>query len=191
MKPCPKYQPDLALLAAGAVEDSQRPPLLAHTAGCPACRQYLNELSEVCRAHAVAAHSGSTLDPSPGFRRRLAERIRAEESVGGQRFLSGWGSWILALRWRVALPLAGVALMLILLASQNTTVPHGVSSPDGSTALPSAEGDVPTQFWGCYQSAVRESFDALDQLLARDAIVASAAGVPVTAGMREIAGLTE
>ncbi|MBI3417377.1 MAG: zf-HC2 domain-containing protein [Verrucomicrobia bacterium] len=193
MKACPQHQQNLTLLAAGVLSELERDALQSHVAACSGCREYLRELSEICREHSAIAENAPRVEVSSDFHQRLVRRIEASEPVSTSHRDSPIRTWLTAWRWRIALPLGAAIVIFIVLV--NLPRPRvEVASPLPIHAIPSvinvARVDSPTTLLA-YRRAAGQSPEALDALLARDAAQSSGPSVRVTAFTRDLSALTD
>jgi hypothetical protein len=164
MKPCLSKRKLIAWQALGQLDARQAQDLLAHIKTCNGCRQYLEEMSAVGE-RLLGAEPEPEIEPSAFFHQRLVGRLRAERS--GSR----WEMLFARLNWRVALPAAGLAALVILMLSlfprqPGVAPPVQISRP--AVAPPAPKGDLsPTV--ANYQRAASRSLDDLDDLLTRQA----------------------
>jgi anti-sigma factor RsiW len=116
---CRRHQASLSLLAAGALDASERAALEMHLAGCPACRAKLAQMQHLTRGLTEAGRRFAELEAPVSLRRRWMTEVRG--SAGARdavpmplilAWLSGrrlaWGSlaamWMLVLLLRVSAP---------------------------------------------------------------------------------------
>lgn len=131
MTPCLRPEEFIDALDGRAALDGA-----AHVATCPQCRATLAEM----RAALAAAESADVPEPSPLFWSQVNARVGAAITDETRAETpAGWWAW---LRWDVVVPLAGVALVVVALASAVSRAPATPSAPpaaDASTAV----GDTP------------------------------------------------
>jgi anti-sigma factor RsiW len=116
---CRRYEASLSLLAAGALDASEREALETHLTGCPACRTKLAQLQHLTRSLTEAGRRFAEIEAPLSLRRRWMTEVRgsarARHSVPMPiipAWLSGrrlaWGSlaatWMLVLLFRVSAP---------------------------------------------------------------------------------------
>ena len=186
MKACPQHQQNLSLLAADVLDEPERRALQSHMAECPGCRGYLRELSEICREHSAAAESLPSVEVSSDFHRRLVRRIEAGVPAASSRSASLIQMWLAVWRWRIALPV-GVALTILILATNQQRPRVEIPPP---RAVHVAKADSPATLRD-YRRAARQSPEALDALLAREATPSAEPPVRVTAFTRDLSALTD
>jgi anti-sigma factor RsiW len=92
---------DLTALLDGALAPARRTELEAHLAGCEACRAERDRLQGALR---LLGALPAPPEPSPLFATRLAARL-AREPAPRAGVLARLHAW----RWRLALPVAGLA----------------------------------------------------------------------------------
>ncbi len=92
---------DLTALLDGALAPARRAEVEAHLAGCPACRA---ERDRLAGALAALGALPAPPEPSPTFSARLAARLAREPEPR-----AGALARLLAWRWRLAVPVAGLA----------------------------------------------------------------------------------
>ena len=116
---CRRYEESLSLLAADALDASERAAVETHLAGCPACRAKLAQLQHLTRGLAEANRRFADIEAPVSLRRRWMSEVRgsarARDSVPMPlipAWLSGrrlaWGSlaamWMAVLLFRVSAP---------------------------------------------------------------------------------------
>jgi hypothetical protein len=156
---------ELVDLAEGILPSARR----AHVESCAACR----EQGEALTALLGDARAVVVDEPSPLFWEHLSERVRqsiAEEPVAAP----AWPRW---LQWPVLVPVAGLALLVLALATavpQPSSVESIVAEnhPDrAATADPDAEVAVDSAF-----AFILESVGPLDLDTAQEAGIAAGPG---------------
>ena len=116
---CHRYEASLSLLAADAVDASERTALEAHLTGCPACRAKLAQFQRLTSGLTEAGRRFAGIEAPVSLRRRWMTEVRgsarARESVPmplipawlSDRRLA-WGSlsamWMTVLLLRVSAP---------------------------------------------------------------------------------------
>lgn len=90
---------DLSALLDGALEPAARRTVESHLAACAACRAEHGRLSGALR---VLTRLAAPPEPSPWFATRLEARLADEPRRGWRSLLAAW-------RWRLAVPVAGLA----------------------------------------------------------------------------------
>ena len=193
MKACPQHQQNLSLLAADVLDEPERHALQSHMAECPGCRGYLRELSEICREHSAAAENLPPVEVSSDFHRRLVRRIEAGVPAASSRSASLIQMWLAVWRWRIALPV-GVALTILILATNQQRPRVEIPPPRAARVTPPAvhvtKADSPATLRD-YRRAARQSPEALDALLAREATPSAEPPVRVTTFTRDLSALTD
>ena len=116
---CRRYEESLSLLAADALDASERAAVETHLAGCPVCRAKLAQLQHLTRGLAEANRRFADIEAPVSLRRRWMSEVRgsarARDSVPMPlipAWLSGrrlaWGSlaamWMAVLLFRVSAP---------------------------------------------------------------------------------------
>ena len=116
---CRRHQASLSLLAAGALDASERAALEMHLAGCPACRAKLAQMQHLTRGLTEAGRRFAEIEAPVSLRRRWMTEVRwsarARDAIPMTlipAWLSGrrlaWGSlaamWMLVLLFRVSAP---------------------------------------------------------------------------------------
>jgi hypothetical protein len=92
-------------------EGAQSAASIAHVESCESCRREVEEL----RAVVVAAADVDVPEPSPLFWEHFSERVRDAVAAEGQPASPrAWKNW--ASGWRLAIPLAGAAALLVAVA---------------------------------------------------------------------------
>jgi len=168
MKPCSNKQAAIAMLAMGESDVRQELELRAHLETCEDCRQYYAEISHV-RETLAGAEAAADIQTPEFFHRKVMARLRTEKRASvwdnvGRIFPASW------LSWRVALPVAAVAVVLLGVLVAQLPRPTGTGSlPQSvSTSAPVAEADVlPTM--ANYQVAADQSLQKFDELLTQQA----------------------
>ncbi len=119
MRPCLRPEEFIDALDGCAASDAA-----AHVATCPQCHATLAEM------HAALAATRSAADvpePSPLFWTHVNARVGA--AIGDEPHAdlqAGWWAW---LRWDIVVPLAGVAMVVVALASAVDRVPTTPGAP--------------------------------------------------------------
>lgn len=190
MNPCSHFQKDIALLAAGALDEARNRPLRRHLAECAGCRQYREELARLCREHASALNHQPLPASAEAFHRRLVDRIKAPEAAPPGRVPQSVFTRWFGLPQRLAF--AGLALCLLVIGTLEYRVKDSHPNPIPAVARRSVARtqDAPSSFRS-YQLAANQSGAALDALLARNAANSPDPGHPVTAALRTLEGLTD
>jgi hypothetical protein len=159
MKPCSNYRKRIAWLALSALDSREERELRAHLPTCPACRNYLEEMS--CVSDKLSAcRINPDIEASETFHQKLARRVKAQEA----------GScWALPVSgWKIALPAIGAAAAVLTALLLVLRPPVG-SSPSPSpiksvTAIPSARRDLAPTISN-YQMIANRSLERLDEVL--------------------------
>jgi Putative zinc-finger len=190
MNPCKQHKMNLALLAAGALDNAESRRLQQHLVECPGCRQYRQELLEICNEHSWAGENLAPLDASEEFHFRLEHRIRSREPAP-QRTPTSF-DWRFALNWKIAISTAAaVALVLAVLQFRpKTEVAESIPPISKPKAIRPAGVESKPSFLA-YRLAANRSLEALDALLASEATKSSASSGTATAFTREQVGLTD
>lgn len=169
MKPCAKNRKRIAWLAIGALEAQASRELQAHLETCEGCRQYLNEISNVTETLA-ATELAPDIQASESFHRRVARKLRAEQSRPAWEFLAAFLRH-LPLNWRVALTALGAILLVAVALSVFVRRP-GVSAQapaPAQAALPPNRNSTLPPTLANYQFVANHSLEELDDLLTRQA----------------------
>src|SRR5687767_7602540 len=117
-----------------AVEDALAPARRAHLESCAACRDQAAQLAAL-----LAETRAVTMpEPSPLFWERLSDRVRDAVKAHPRAYPHG-DRW---LQWPVLAPVAGLALLLIALASAVSREPS--DSQTAHVSMPSAPLAVDT-----------------------------------------------
>jgi anti-sigma factor RsiW len=167
MKPCSYNRKLLVWLALGELDARREAELRSHLQTCAACSHYLQEISRANEMLIGAQHTPDN-EASAAFHRRLVARLRTEPreslwNVLAARLLAGSRSW------RLALPLAGAAVMVIatlVLLSRSPGVPWSAASRTQAVVQPAPKSDLPPTIAN-YQLVANRSLDELDELLTR------------------------
>lgn len=181
MKPCAKNKKTLSWLAIEAVGADEARELRAHLETCAGCRNYFGEISAL--AGRFEAFKGtSEIEATERFHRGLVRRIEAEARPGVWATVIEWvrpG----ALNWRVALPIAGV--MVVMVGLLITSGHRQAEEPMAQVVEPVAAANKPVKevapTFGNYRMLANRSLDALDQELAREAQASLAGASTYTA----------
>ena len=118
MRPCLRPEEFIDALDGCAASDAA-----AHVATCRPCYATLAEM----RATLGAAESADVPEPSPLFWSEVNARVGA--AIGDEPHAdlqAGWWAW---LRWDIVVPLAGVAMVVVALASAVDRVPTTPGAP--------------------------------------------------------------
>jgi hypothetical protein len=192
MNPCAHRKKDLALLAAGLLETDGRHRLEQHLLECPPCRQYWEEISEICNIHSMATDRVPSLEVSDEFHRRLVRQIQTYESAPQSGGLLPIFYWLISSRWRIAFSTAAVTVLVVVLVQfrPRTEIVESISSIAKPNVVNIAKVDSQPSFLA-YRLAANKSLEALDDLLARDASKTSGHYGTITASTREEGGLTD
>ena len=111
MKPCTNRRKQIAGLAMNALDDGSTRELHAHLESCAGCRRYLAEMSQLTEQLAAAA-------PDTDLRATESFHQSVMAGLDKETVTSPWESVMARLRevplkWRVASPVAVVALVLL------------------------------------------------------------------------------
>src|SRR3954454_19156537 len=109
MKACAQNLKRLSWLAIDALEPQQAEALRAHVAVCPGCARYLEEISGVAGKLSATGGGAVEMEASDAFHRKLVRRIAAEGQPGVWTTVRSWLR-VGGTDWRVAAPVAGIAL---------------------------------------------------------------------------------
>ncbi len=118
MRPCLRPEEFIDALDGCAASDAA-----AHVAMCRQCHATLAEI----RAARAAAESADVPEPSPLFWSQVNARVGA--AISDEPRADPPASWWAWLRWDIVVPLAGVATVLVALASAVGRVPITPSAP--------------------------------------------------------------
>lgn len=170
MKPCSRHRQSLALLAAGAVDETTAGPLRRHLADCPACQWYFEEIAG---ASSVLERAGLPEAPrnTNEFHREVVRSIVKREPWWSRTF-AAWARSP-ARPAGVALALAGVVLLLTLWPSpqpghgvRSTTQPKSIAQ---GTVPPVADPTAAPGSLAYYRGLAEQSLSALDEDLSKRA----------------------
>jgi len=168
MKPCPKNQEAIALLAMEALEVQRARELRAHLAECAACRCYLGEISSVAGTLRAGEPEPSG-QPTTAFHRNVVSALAAtQRDSAGEMLLAK--IWFLVNR-RLALPaLTAAALVITALWVAAPRVDKPAPTPLAVRAVtkPELKTNLEPTFSN-YEMAARQSLDKLDELLTEQA----------------------
>jgi len=167
MRPCFSNRKRIVWLALNALEDREAETLRAHLETCEACRRYREEISNVTE-QLIPAQAEPDFQSSEAFHLKLVRRLRAEESG---TFLETVVPRLreCLLNWRVALPLIGVAAVLIAVLpfSQPRSVVPATAPTGRQVAQAAEEKKNPEPTISNYQWVANRSLEELDELLTR------------------------
>jgi anti-sigma factor RsiW len=164
MKPCSRNRKPLALLATGALETGRGQELRAHLEACPACREYLAQISNVT-AKLRAVELNSEIRVSGAFHRRTLAAMNASERKLGIESLRLQLQSLL--NWRVAVPALAMVAVAIAVLSPTARQPGAVfvpAPPSPVAVNPNVQSDLaPTV--AHYELVANQSLDKLDELI--------------------------
>jgi len=167
MKPCSNKRKHIAWLALDALNVRQAQDLRAHLETCAGCRRYLEEISTVTQK-LTAPEMKPAPRASASFHQSVVGRLRAEESR------SAWAApvanfWEAILNWRVALPAAGAAVIIVAVLSTSLWRPRVVLPLPASATIVVAPNLInnPAPTIANYQMVANQSLEKLDELLTR------------------------
>lgn len=193
MKACPQHQQSLALLAAAGLEVAELRALETHLANCPGCRNYLRELTEICREHSSVVENQPLAEVSNEFHQHLVRRIESSARGSANRSESLIQTLFAGWRWQIALPLGAAIVIFIVLTNlprRRDEVASAPYAPVVRTVVNSAKADS-TATLLAYRQAASKSPEALDALLAREVARSTHPTLRVTAFTRDLPALTE
>lgn len=161
-KPCWMRRKDLALLAASALAEAETVELRVHLRQCPGCRARLDALQLIVSEHEESARDLPFIETSPGFHRRIEERI---QGAGGDyqrgepegRFVRLRIGWLWA-------GLAGAICVLLVVWPRRQPVSEELVVQESKPAK--IRVVEPTQI--VFRQALNRSFDEFDQVLAQN-----------------------
>ena len=176
MKPCSHHRESIAALVLDALESSQEAALRAHLETCPGCRRYREELSGV-KQQLGSLEVRTDIKTSEHFHHRWTSRLTAKPAPSvRQSLMERWRE--LSSPWRVALPVAGavLALLVLALAVLGPSLGHPGSPNSVTSAVPPHEAPLPAPAaptnpaptLANYRRVGRQSLDDLDDLLTRE-----------------------
>jgi anti-sigma factor RsiW len=171
MKSCSHQS--LTLLVAGVLEDSEAEAIRAHLAICPDCRAEHARLEGLCHQLTEPTRKIPALRTPSHFHERLMGRIRSEDQ-GTER--SDFATVVRAWLTRPGVVGATCACIFVLFLAwrfgpRNSPAPSvtaDVTPPRSVVANESLELAEASTGWA-YQQAFIESFEALEQLLEKNA----------------------
>ena len=163
MKPCNKNRKLIAWLALDALDARGTQELRAHLENCEGCRGYLREISNVTEKLA-AAETGSDIQATESFHRRVVGALSSAKTDPAWKTLVGRLRGAL-LNWRLALPVAGAAVLLVLsFVVWHSGVPTPAQTNTQVALAPKVEADLqPTV--GNYEMVANRSLEKLDELV--------------------------
>ena len=147
---CHSIQKRLAAYQDGETGSEERDRIAAHMEGCPGCRSVCTELEQVWQS----LEKIPEIEASPGFERRLFERINAVPEPRS-RWRFPWVSWIYR-----AYPAPAMAAVLLLVGTVlggylgNALVSSFSSSAPALSQLSPRPG-TRQAFFGCYGTSSR------------------------------------
>jgi anti-sigma factor RsiW len=163
MKPCFRKRKLIAWLVLDHLETEEVRALREHLEACEGCRKYFDELSHLTGTLRTASWEPD-LNATASFHQKVMARVNPDASLsvrgGLPEVIRG------LLNWRVALPLAGAAVVLgIMLAvlPRGQTPMHPKSGAQASIS-PHIEGDLDPTLAN-YQMAANQSLEKLDEIL--------------------------
>ncbi len=116
MNPCEKYADWITDAATGGLAPSREPELLAHAAGCDACREAYDHARELAAFVNRGVESLVSGEPSAHFNTRLRARIAAERIPARPN----WPAWAPIAAGVFAL---AALLLILVLRTQRTIAP--------------------------------------------------------------------
>jgi hypothetical protein len=146
MKVCATNRQPVALLAIGALDESQTEELRAHLQVCPGCRDYLAEIERVAK-QLRRAEAPPEIQPSPFFHRRVQRSLLVERPRP-------------AFGWRLAMPVFVMAAILLWTLRQPSPVLVSARPPAPAMAANNSDMSILN-----YQNAADQSLDKLDRIL--------------------------
>jgi len=170
-----------------ALDDGSTRELHAHLESCAGCRRYLAEMSQLTEQLAAAA-------PDTDLRATESFHQSVMAGLDKETVTSPWESVMARLRevplkWRVALPVAVVALVMLGIwigPSPRTNVEANPPTPARVPAMTADAGIDLTPTLANYQRAADQSPDKLDDLLARQQKPVTGSGPVATAAMMSL-----
>jgi len=172
MNPCADKKEQIAWLTIHALDDAQAQALREHFKTCPACKAYYNEMMGVTGVLGTA-QPDQNIQATSAFHGRLVKSI---ETTPQTRW--NWLAWLHVsqnpgLTFAVCTgAIALVCLLSLIHPSQPSTTLKNANSLTALHVISNTETDLPT--FQRYQCAMRQSPEALDQMLNRDAKALSA-----------------
>jgi anti-sigma factor RsiW len=166
MKTCQENREEIALLAMDALDIQRERELRAHLDGCAECQAYLKEMSSIAgRLRSAEPESGG--QPSEAFHRNLMGALAQikRESAGLELLGRIQAIW----NWRVALPAATVAVVLLgawFVIGPRDRIEVVAPLSDRPVATSGMTDELEPTFAN-YEMAAHQSLDKLDELLTK------------------------
>jgi len=165
MKPCSKYQKQIAWLAMGALDDREATAVREHISCCQGCRRYSEEMSTVTNG-LTSVTPNSELEASESFHRRVARRLESVESISVLEKVADKIRGMM-MNWRVGVPVCaamGMAIFSLILVRDN-------SQPFRPTVAVVSQSNPENDFTPTianYQVIAGQSLEKLSAMLARE-----------------------
>lgn len=178
MKPCPEYRRLVVLQAAGATAPAESEQVDRHLQGCLACQRYASEIATVSGRIREHASFQEFSPPSEEFWRAWREAIVSAPLARAGVSHEWPGLRAISSLRRLAPLTAALAMGLILLFALVRDGPEPEPAPPELARAPTLSAPTRSaphrpRTLGEYRQVANSSFDALDQLLANQARIAS------------------
>lgn len=184
MKPCSQHQKAIAWLVIDALDVARAGVVRKHLEACPACREYWADLRAIGREHQHAAENFPETPVGEAFHRRLEQRLEADDSRPGllqalDTFRRAFDS--IDLRFASAAAAVLAAALVLWWTTRQGPSPRPTEFTVTAPLLPRTESiALPPPTLSSYRVAPNRSPDALDELVARQAVGSSSAGAAAT-----------
>jgi len=187
MKACFSKRKLIASLALGELDACRARDLRMHIQICDGCRRYVKEISAI-RERLERSEPNAEVEASESFHRSLLARLRGAES---RPTWTNLAAWLPALRvnWRLVLPTAGAAALVISVIAVFRHQPAAVSRAQVTHPVATVAA-VPADLSPTianYQRVAFRSLDELDDLLTRQAKRRVSPSPVYTASVRALA----
>ncbi len=122
--PCRHQRQNLALLAAGALSDSEAPEVERHLAACAGCRAYFAEMRSMADALSNSARACEEIQPTDAAAVRWQRAIHAASAATNRHEapVSAAWSWWREVIWPWRRVWAGLAVVWMLILAGNLTL---------------------------------------------------------------------
>lgn len=176
MNPCADKKEQIAWLAINAQDDAQAQALREHFKTCPNCKAYYDDMAGVTGILATA-QPDQNIQATSAFHGRLVKSIETTPQTRWNCFFWLHANWTPVFSLAACTGAIALVCLFSLFYHSQPSVPLKnekpfVTSPVAPPVLAHTETILPT--FQRYQCAMRQSPEALDQMLNRDAKALSA-----------------